>query len=239
MRLATTAGAALATAAAAIVVVVAATLLAPATPSHAATATTITATTTTLTLNFTSVDGTTGNAQSCEGCLVQPATSVATGLTEQTAKRVKNGQVTFTLPTKTTRGLTFSIRTKGSGINRVVNGEEVDIDAVPYIVVRYQGAGVGTELSASDVTKPQSASPCWAGTNKSEANLNVVVNMIEGTGIAATKKAGEYKSVEGVKIPVAWLVPTAKNLGGMSAVNRFDKTGLYVAQDNPVCGRTA
>jgi hypothetical protein len=195
--------------------------------------------TTTVTLHLTSVDGTTGTAQSCEGCLVQPATSVATGLTEQTAKRVKNGQVTFTLPTKMTRGLTFSIRTKGSGINRVVNGEEVDIDAVPYIVVRYQGASVGSELSASDVTKPQSASPCWAGTNKSDAKLNVVVNMIEGTGIAATKKAGEYKSVEGVKIPVAWLVPTARNLGGMSAVNRFDKTGLYAGQDYPLCGRTA
>jgi hypothetical protein len=195
--------------------------------------------TTTVTLNFTSVNGTTGTAQSCEGCLVPHATSVATGLTEQTAKRVKNGQVTFTLPTKMTRGLTFSIRTRGSGINRVVNGEEVDIEAVPYIVVRYQGASVGTELSAADVTKPQLASPCWAGTNKSDAKLNVVVNMIEGTGIAATKKAGEYKSVEGVKIPVAWLVPTAKNFGGMSAVNRFDKTGLYAAKDYPLCGRTA
>ena len=235
MRLATAAGAALATATA-----LAATLLALATPSHAATATTTTTTTatTTVTLNFTSVDGTTGTPQSCEGCLVQPATSVTTGLTEQKPKRVKNGQVTFTLPTKMTRGLTFAIRTTGSGINRVINGEEVDIDAVPYIVVRYQGASVDTQLSASDVTKPQSASPCWAGTNKSEANLNVVVNMIEGTGIAATKKAGEYKSVEGVKIPVAWLVPTAKNFGGMSAVNRFDKTGLYAAQDNPLCGRT-
>jgi len=212
----------------------------PATLALAATATAATAATatTTLTLNFTSVDGTSGTPQSCEGCLVQPATSVTTGLTEQKAKRVKNGQVTFALPTKMTRGLTFAIRTKGSGINRVMNGEEVDIDAVPYIVVRYQGASVATQLSASDVTKPQSASPCWAGTNKSEANLNVVVNMIEGTGIAATKKAGEYKSVEGVKIPVAWLVPTAKNFGGMSAVNRFDKTGLYAAQDNPLCGRT-
>jgi len=228
VRLATATAAALTTA----ITAVPATLLAPATPSHAAAATT------TLTLNFTSVDGTSGTPQSCEGCLVQPATSVTTGLTEQKAKRVKNGQVTFTLLTKMTRGLTFAIRTKGSGISRVINGEEVDIDAVPYIVVRYQGASVGTQLSASDVTKPQSASPCWAGTNKSEANLNVVVNMIEGTGIAATKKAGEYKSVEGVRIPVAWLVPTAKNFGGMSAVNRFDKTGLYAAQDNPLCGRT-
>ena len=233
MRLATAttaAGAALAVAITAV----------PATLALAATATAATAATatTTLTLNFTSVDGTSGTPQSCEGCLVQPATSVATGLTEQKAKRVKNGQVTFTLPTKMTRGLTLAIRTKGSGINRVINGGEVDIDAVPYIVVRYQGASVDTQISASDVTKPQSASPCWAGTNKSEANLNVVVNMIEGTGIAATKKAGEYKSVEGVKIPVAWLVPTAKNFGGMSAVNRFDKTGLYAAQDNPLCGRT-
>ena len=194
---------------------------------------------TTITLNFANVDGTSGTPAACEGCLIQPVTSLATGVTEHKAKRIKNGKVTFKLETEMTQGLTFSIRTKGSGINRVINGEEVDIDAVPYIVVRYQGAKEGADLSVAETTKSKSASPCWAGTKKPAVELNVQVNMIEGTGIAATKKAGEYTSVEGVKIPVAWLQPTAKNFGGMSAVNRFDKNGLFAAQDNPLCGRNS
>jgi hypothetical protein len=87
-------------------------------------------------------------------------------------KKVKNGAVTFTVPTDRTAGLSIAVSPPGEG-------------AVPYqtlVALRYTGFAPGAKSSYSDINSARRASGCWAGTTADAATLKIVVKKVTVMG---------------------------------------------------------
>jgi len=112
---------------------------------------------------------------SCEGCVVGLTSVLAADyedLWSSKEKKVKNGEVSFQVPTDRTAGLSIGISPPW----------EV---AVPYetiVALRYKGYAPGTKISYSDINTAKRASGCWAGTTADTATLKVVVKKVTVMG---------------------------------------------------------
>jgi hypothetical protein len=165
--------------------------------------------TTTVTLTFV--------GQSCEGCVVTPQAFVPgkKGSYAAKSRAVKDGRVTFEVPTNRTRGMSFTINTP----------RPAAIDALPIIVMQYQGADPGTRVTRAQVLRATSASPCWAGTDQAEVELQVRVTTV-------VRKADLFGRT---RVPIAWVVPTQEAFGGFGSLVK----GVLAEQDTWPCGPRA
>ena len=111
----------------------------------------------------------------CEGCVVGLTSVMAADyedLWSSKEKKVKNGEVSFKVPTDRTAGLSIGISPPWEA-------------AVPYetmVALRYQGYAPGDKVSYSDVKDAKRASGCWAGTTADAATLKVVVKKVTVMG---------------------------------------------------------
>lgn len=83
---------------------------------------------------------------------------------QSATKRVHNGAVTFTVPTRRTHGMTVSVTPRWQTLN-----------AVPLVVFRYANTEVGQRVTNAVARIKRRGSPCWAGTNSPSATLNLRV----------------------------------------------------------------
>ena len=114
-------------------------------------------------------------------------------------KKVKNGEVSFKVPTDRTAGLSIGISPPW----------EV---AVPYetiVALRYKGYAPGAKMSYSDINTAKWASGCWAGTTADAATLKVVVKKVTVMGNMGPVKG----SIAFAKTTQDYLQPIAAHLG--------------------------
>lgn len=150
----------------------------------------------------------------CEGCVIQAfgGTLRADGSPWQSEKTpVRKGRVTLTVPTKQTKGMLFEINT--------ADGSAAGIDAVPDIVMSYEGIPAGSRVTPAQAKRATAAVACWAGTKDSAATLNVRVTRFTATGTMD----------EPVTTLRAWTSPSQAGRG------EFQKTGNggQAADQNP------
>lgn len=142
----------------------------------------------------------------CEGCTIGWQRALASDTTVAPGKpnflageqsKVSGGQVTFTIPTKLTQGVSFTITAPWEG----------DLDYVTNIVLGsdsltgLSAAPAGTKVSTSQAKQRQEGSPCWQGTTKAKAVINVSVAKISAAGVDGKAKA-----------PLAWASPTVATI---------------------------
>ena len=110
----------------------------------------------------------------CEGCVVgieRYTYRVVDGEREYTDEFraepvvVRDGSVTFTLPTAKTRGLTFVIMENPDGTDAGY--------AAPVVVFQYPGIAAGTSVGADVSAAQRKVGPCWAGTTSAAVTLNI------------------------------------------------------------------
>ncbi len=155
--------------------------------------------------------------QSCEGCVVTPQAFVvgATGSYSAKSRKVRDGRVSFVVPTEQTRGMSFTINT----------ARPAAINALPVIVMQYRGAAPGTRVTRAQAVRAKSASPCWSGTDQAEVEFQVRVSSVMTAGFPSGR----------AKVPVAWVVPTQEAFGGFG--RQFK--GVLAGQDTWPCGPRA
>lgn len=180
------------------------------------------ATETQVTVNFT------GNG--CDGCIITPTQFVpASDNAGQEAswnndfsikRKVRGDSVTFTVPTESTRGMSFMVQAPAAKSGAFY-------DAVPLIVFQYAGFTPGEWVERAQVVKASHGSPCWSGTTDSAVNLTVNVRSVKRTGLNDAPGGSTT-----VRVPLAWVVPTEQAFGGFTKTDR----GIIAAQDVFTCG---
>jgi hypothetical protein len=113
----------------------------------------------------------------CEGCVVQAfgGTLRADGSPWESAKSpVSDGRVVLKVPTRQTRGMLFQINT--------ADGSAAGIDAMPDIVMSYDGIAVGSRVTPTQAKRATKAVSCWAGTNEAAVTLDVRVIRFKAMG---------------------------------------------------------
>jgi hypothetical protein len=111
----------------------------------------------------------------CEGCVIGLTSVMAADyedLWSSPEKKVKNGEVTFKVPTDRTAGLSIGVEAPWEGA----------VPAHTIVALRYKGYGVGDKVSYSDIKTAKKASGCWAGTTETDATLKVVVKKVTVQG---------------------------------------------------------
>ncbi len=144
----------------------------------------------------------------CEGCTIGWQRALASDTTVAPGKpkfltgeqrKVSGGQVTFTIPTKLTQGVSFTITAPW----------EAGLDYVTNIVLGSDSltgssaAPAGTKVSTTQAKQRQEGSPCWQGTTKARAVIEVSVAKISVAGVPVGTKG---------KAPLAWASPTVSTI---------------------------
>lgn len=175
-----------------------------------------------VTLNFT------GNG--CLGCVVIPTQLIlgsdndgreVSWNDELSMKRtVRGDSLSFTVPTQSTRGMTFMIQAPATKSGAFY-------DATPLVVFQYQGYSPGEWVERAEVVTARGGSPCWAGTNETSVSFDVNVRAVTRKGLNDTPGGSTF-----VRVPIAWIAPTEQAFGGFTKTDR----GIVAAQDVYPCG---
>jgi hypothetical protein len=140
----------------------------------------------------------------CEGCTIgwQRALASDTSVAPKRprfldgeSKKVSGGQVTFTIPTKSTQGVSFTISAPWEGFTDYVTNIVLGSDSLAGT----NAAPVGTKMSTAQAKKRQEGSPCWNGTTKAKTVIYVSVAKIRVKDPKATA-------------PLAWASPTVSTI---------------------------
>jgi len=111
----------------------------------------------------------------CEGCQVYVSSVMAADyedVWEGPDKSVRNGEVSFKVPTDRTAGMSIAIDTPWDG-------------AVPYqtmVALRYKTFQPGDRVSYSQINDAKRASGCWAGTTAEAATIKVKAKKVTVMG---------------------------------------------------------
>ena len=141
----------------------------------------------------------------CDGCTITVGNlkeGEHDGWTSK-AKKVKDGTVTFAVPTSLTRGLSVQVRAPW----------EKGTHAVTNAVFRYQGLQPGDKIGFDRAKVKAKASACWAGTDEDAVTLRL--------------KARESADSDGNLGTIAWLRTTQEWVGPMVAAEH----GVVATQD--------
>lgn len=141
----------------------------------------------------------------CEGCTIQPmllredADGKEADYTGDKVK-VRDGVAVMKVPTDDTPGMSFLVDGPGPE----------SINALPVLVVQYRGFAPGTVVTRAQAKAAKKGSGCWLGTTASSITLRAR---------ATTVRLPTFPP-DGTTTPVitAWLVPTAKAVGGFDEV---------------------
>lgn len=143
----------------------------------------------------------------CDGCAVQPMllrTDADGQVANYTGDKVKvhGGVAVMQVPTNDTAGMSFLLDGPGKEY----------INALPVLVTQYRGYRPGTVVSPVQAKAAKKASGCWLGTSASSVTLRAR---------AKTVLLPTFPP-DGTTTPVktAWLVPTAKAVGGFDDVTK-------------------
>ncbi len=127
------------------------------------------------------------------------------------SKTVKNGKVSFIVPTSDTRRMAFAV-TKSS----------VKVNYLPLLVMSYSGKS-GVYTSASTASKARKASICWAGTKSSVAHLYFKTSWVTMAGFPTGT----------TKVPRVWAYPSVGSIGKWSIP--ASAKGIPGTQNNASC----
>ena len=126
-------------------------------------------------------------------------------------RKVKDGEVTWKIPTKRTKGLTMQVLADWDGSSYV-----------PSIAMRYAGLKPGKSVTSAAARTKDSASICWAGTKADEVTIDITV------------ERGRTKNVQGERVatPRAYASVTQEWLKPMLPARR----GMVGSHDVTYCG---
>lgn len=130
-------------------------------------------------------------------------------------RRADHGVVTFTVPSKRTRGLDATIRAPWEGPNDVPTGY------VSQVVFRYGHEAPGSAVTFAEARAKKRGSACWAGTAASDVTIPVEVRKVRVDGTTGRTDG-----------TLAWTQPTEKFWKPME---RTIQKGIFGAQDVPFC----
>ena len=149
---------------------------------------------------------------SCEGCVVGVASYLEGSMDvwSPKPKKVKDGRVTFAVPTTRTTGLSVTVRAPWEGATGYVTNA----------VFRYRGVKTGTKVGFTQARKFTRASGCWAGTTDDAATMRLKVRQVQVDGL-------------GGKVPgtIAWMSVTQEWLRPLVPAYR----GVIGTQDVMPC----
>ncbi len=113
----------------------------------------------------------------CDGCTVGVASYLDTGtdvpdVWSAKPRKVKDGSVTFAVPTDRTAGLSVTLRAPWEGATGYVTN----------VALRYKGQQPGDKVGFTAARGSTRASGCWAGTSGDAATIKVVVRKVQVDG---------------------------------------------------------
>jgi hypothetical protein len=92
---------------------------------------------------------------------------------ESRTHRVRDGRISFDIPTRRTHGLSASVSAPWEG----------NVGAVTQIAFRYAHEAVGSTVDDREARSKGRASGCWAGTSEKQVLLPLVVRKTRITGV--------------------------------------------------------
>jgi hypothetical protein len=110
------------------------------------------------------------NVGGCEGCIFTAASLWLSPSGEYRSwranpRRVRDGQLSVSVPQARTRGLHFQVR----------DPSEIPTDYMTYVAMRYRGLEVGKPVTNAQAAEARRAFGCWKGTTRESATLAVRV----------------------------------------------------------------
>jgi hypothetical protein len=164
----------------------------------------------TTTLTFTVPD--------CDGCTLQ----LDQGLRDDSAKsgvrfwesrerRIRDGEATFTVPSRRTRGMSVLVRAPWEGHTGYVT----------TVAFRYAGFDVGEDVSFPEARRQRRASACWEGTRRDAVTIPLTVRKVRVEGVRREVTG----SIAYVDTTQSWLDPMRRVWHGVMG-----------SQDLNVCG---
>lgn len=153
----------------------------------------------------------------CEGCEVQLHQALATEYPvdveewHSRTKTVTDGEVSFTVRSKRTQGMSATVRAPWEGHTGYVT----------TVAFRYGGEDLADRVTFKEARKKKKASACWEGTRRDEVTIPLVVRQVRVQGV--------HEEVDGsiafVRKTQSWLDPM-----------RRAPHGVLGSQDVNVCG---
>jgi hypothetical protein len=126
-------------------------------------------------------------------------------------KTVSDGTVSFTVPTKHTRGMSMTLTAPWEGHTGYVT----------TVAFRYGGKQVGDEVGFAEARSKSKASACWAGTSADEVTIPLTVRKVWVEGVRHRVRG----SIAYAAVTQDWMVPM-----------RDVWDGVMGSQDVNVCG---
>ena len=157
-------------------------------------------------------------ADDCEGCQMSLASAVwgkrghVPKVWSSRTKEFSDGQVTFTVPTRRTHGMSAVVTAPWEGSTGYVT----------EVVWRYTGAYVGREVTTREARLTHSGFGCWFGTKSQAATIPLVIKRVRVRGIGGM-----------VNGTIAFAAPTQRAMAPKQRVYR----GVMGTQDVQFCGR--
>ena len=153
----------------------------------------------------------------CDGCTIRLEQGRETDDAQEPAvwssktKEVKDGEVSFTVRSKRTRGMSVLVRAPWEG----------QTGYVTTVAMRYAGNGVGEKVTFKEARDKTKASACWEGVRSlDELTIPLVVREVEVAGVHEQVPG----SIAFVKETQSWLDPM-----------RRAPEGVLGSQDTNIC----
>lgn len=128
-------------------------------------------------------------------------------------KKVRHGEVSFTVASMRTHGMSVDVRAPWEGATGYVTN----------VVFRYGGEQPGDEVGFREARGKSMASACWAGTRADEVTIPLTVRKVRVEGVRPHKVPG---SIAYTSVTQEWMKPMRKVWGGVMG-----------SQDLNICGK--
>lgn len=114
----------------------------------------------------------------CEGCEIQLVNALRTRRTDvrvwsTKVREVRDGTVTFRVPTKNTSGMSATVRAPWEGHTGYAT----------TVAWRYDGERVGDPVTLKEAVTKKRASACWEGVRRRAVTVPLVVEEVEVDGV--------------------------------------------------------
>lgn len=152
----------------------------------------------------------------CEGCEIQLVNALQTRRTDvqvwsTKVREVRDGKVTFRVPTKNTSGMSATVRAPWEG----------QTGYATTVAWRYNGERVGDPITLEEAVTKRRASACWEGVRRRAVTVPLVVEQVE---------------VDGVRARVPGSIAFVPTTEGWQKPMREVWDGVLGSQDVNICG---
>ena len=145
--------------------------------------------------------------EGCEGCEVQLVNARSTldadvvHVWQSRTKEVRDGRVSFRIPTRRTWGMSATVRAPWEGHTGYVT----------TVAWRYNGEGVGDPVTLEEAVTKKKASACWEGVRSRAVTVPLVVEKVRVDGVRREVDG----SIAFVPTTQSWLAPMRPAPGGV------------------------